>query len=400
MKKVRLRKLVVMAMVLMMVFSLAACKKSGNGTDASGGNEAANTPTASAQPSQAAEPTEGADLPDSSTSTILSTGPNGEVAVDASTLSLTEDQKNQIKQGGYTAAICMHYGGNDWATAQIAGLKATFEELGIKVVAVTDANFKAEQQVSDIETVMAKKPDIIVSIPVDATATADAYKKAAEAGIKLVFMDNVPDGMIAGTDYISCVSADNYGNGAAAADLLGEALNGKGNVGLVYFDASFHATNQRDQGFTEELANKYPDIKIVTKQGFTDENGCDQQGDAILTQYPDIDGIYASWDIPMEGVLSAVQAAGNTHVKLVCCDLGNNLAKDIAEGKVVGVGAQMPFDQGIAEATLAGMSMLGLSAPSYVAVPAQKVDKSNVEQAYNDVYHIPAPEWLTKALGK
>ena len=62
-------------------------------------------------------------------------------------------------------------------------------------MAATDANFKPDKQVSDLETVMSKKPDIIVSIPTDPVATAAAYRKAAAAGVKLVFMDNVPQGM-------------------------------------------------------------------------------------------------------------------------------------------------------------------------------------------------------------
>ncbi len=37
--------------------------------------------------------------------------------------------------------------------------------MGIKVIAVTDAGFKADKQVSDIETVMAQKPNIIVWHP-------------------------------------------------------------------------------------------------------------------------------------------------------------------------------------------------------------------------------------------
>ena len=44
--------------------------------------------------------------------------------------------------------------------------------LGIEVVAVTDANFKPDKQVSDLETVMSKKPNIIVSLPTDPVATA------------------------------------------------------------------------------------------------------------------------------------------------------------------------------------------------------------------------------------
>lgn len=330
---------------------------------------------------------------------IRSTGPNGEKATPASEITLTDEEKQQIRDGGYTAAISFHYGGNDWATSQLQGLEATFKDLGIEVVAVTDADFSAEQQVSDIETIMAKDPDILVSIPTDATATSDAFKGAAEAGIKIVFMDNVPVDMTAGKDYVSCVSADNYGNGCIAAELMGEALGGKGQIGMVYYDADFFTTNQRDQGFRDTIAENYPDIEIVAEQGFTDENGCSEQGDAILTQNPMINGIYASWDIPMEGVLSSVRAVGLTpdDVKLTSIDLGNNIAKEIAEGTVVGVGAQLPYDQGVAEATLAAQALLGKETPPYVVVDAKKVSKSNIVEAYEDVYHVEAPDWLKEA---
>lgn len=330
---------------------------------------------------------------------IRSTGPNGEEATPASEITLTDEEKQQIRDGGYTAAISFHYGGNDWATSQLQGLEATFKDLGIEVVAVTDADFSAEQQVSDIETIMANKPDILVSIPTDATATSDAFKRAAAEGTKIVFMDNVPANMTAGNDYVSCVSADNYGNGCIAAELMGEALGGKGQIGMVYYDVDFFTTNQRDQGFRDTIAANYPDIEIITEQGFTDENGCSEQGDAILTQNPMIDGIYASWDIPMEGVLSSVRASGLTpdDIKLTSIDLGNNIAKEIAEGTVVGVGAQLPYDQGVAEATLAAQALLGKETPPYVVVDAKKVSSSNIVEAYEDVYHMEAPDWLKEA---
>ena len=356
-----------------------------------GSGEASDSKDASQETKTANAPVE--------TEGIRSTGPNGEKATPASEITLTDEEKQQIRDGGYTAAISFHYGGNDWATSQLQGLEATFKDLGIEVVAVTDADFSAEQQVSDIETIMANKPDILVSIPTDATATSDAFKRAAAEGTKIVFMDNVPANMTAGNDYVSCVSADNYGNGCIAAELMGEALGGKGQIGMVYYDVDFFTTNQRDQGFRDTIAANYPDIEIVTEQGFTDENGCSEQGDAILTQNPMIDGIYASWDIPMEGVLSSVRASGLTpdDIKLTSIDLGNNIAKEIAEGTVVGVGAQLPYDQGGAEATLAAQALLGKETPPYVVVDAKKVSSSNIVEAYEDVYHMEAPDWLKEA---
>ncbi|MDA0892765.1 MAG: substrate-binding domain-containing protein, partial [Proteobacteria bacterium] len=118
--------------------------------------------------------------------TVLSKGPNGENPSPATDLSLNGAEIAKIKAMNATAAIVMHYGGNDWSRAQIEGLKFQFAEMGIEVIAITDAGFKPEKQVADIETVMARRPDIIVSVPTDPAATAAAYKAAADAGVKIV----------------------------------------------------------------------------------------------------------------------------------------------------------------------------------------------------------------------
>lgn len=335
---------------------------------------------------------------DTGSSEIKSTGPNGESAVLATELSLTDEEIAQIQAGGYTAAISFHYGGNDWSSAQQKGLEDTFAKLGIEITAITDANFSAEKQVSDLETIMAKAPDVLVSIPTDATSTANAYQRVSDSGTKIVFMDNVPSGFTAGENYVSCVSADNYGNGLIAADLIGEALGGKGEIGIIYYDVDFFVTNQRLEAFEKEMAEKYPDVEVISKMGFQDENGCDVVADAMITQNPDIEAMFVHWDIPCEGALSALRAAGRDDILLSTIDLGNNIAKEIAEGNVLGLGAQLPYDQGVAEATLAAYALLGKETPAYVAVPAKRVEQSNLLEAYQDVYHTEAPDTIKNAM--
>jgi ribose transport system substrate-binding protein len=295
-----------------------------------------------------------------------------------------------------TAAIVMHYGGNDWSRAQIAGLKDQFGKMGIEVIATTDAGFKPEKQVADIETVMAQNPKIIVSIPTDPAATASAYKAAADKGVKLVFMDNVPAGFAAGKDYVSAVSADNYGNGVAAAHLMAKALGGKGEIGLVFHAADFFVTKQRYEAFKKTIASDYPDIKIVAEQGI---GGPDFSGDAekaasaMLTSNPTINGIWAVWDVPAEGVISAARTAGRDDLVITTIDLGENVAISIAgDGFVKGLGAQRPFDQGVTEALLAGYGLLGKEAPAFVALPALPVTKDNLLEAWQTVYHAEATD--------
>ena len=362
--------------------------------------EATEEPTADADTTEATEATAPEESTEATSSEIKSTGPNGETAVLATELSLTDEEIAQIQEGNYTAAISFHYGGNDWSSAQQKGLEDTFKKLGIEITAITDANFSAEKQVSDLETIMAKKPDILVSIPTDATSTANAYQRVADSGTKIVFMDNVPSGFSAGENYVSCVSADNYGNGLIAADLIGEALGGKGKIGIIYYDVDFFVTNQRLEAFEKEMAEKYPEIEVVSKMGFQDENGCDVVADAMITQNPNIEAMFVHWDIPCEGALSALRAAGRDDILLSTIDLGNNIAKEIAEGNVLGLGAQLPYDQGVAEATLAAYALLGKEAPAYVAVPAKRVEKSNLLEAYQDVYHTEVPDAIKNAMTK
>ena len=330
---------------------------------------------------------------------VLAQGPRGEEPAPASEAALTDDEVAQVRQMGATAAIVMHYGGNDWANAQIAGLRERFGELGIEVVAVTDADFDPGQQVSDIETVLARDPDIIVSIPTDPVATAAAYQAAADAGVKLVFMDNVPDGLEPGTDYVSVVSADNYGNGVVSAHLMAKALNGAGTIGLIYHEADFFVTQQRYEGFRTTIEDEYPDIEIVDERGIA---GPDFAGDAQavadawLTQYPDLDGIWAVWDVPAEGVMASARAAGRTDLKIATEDLGTNVAIALARDEmVVGLGAQVPFDQGVTEADLAAGALLGKTAPPYVALSALPVTHENVLDAWRQVYHAEPPSEVT-----
>jgi ribose transport system substrate-binding protein len=334
---------------------------------------------------------------------VLSTGPNGEKPTPASEVSLSAEERQQIKDKHATAAIVLHYGGNDWSNAQVSGLRNALGSMGVRVIAVTDANFKPEKQVSDIETVLAKKPDIIISIPTDPVATADAYRKAARQGVKLVFMDNVPKGFTPGKDYVSVVSADNYGNGVASAHLMAEQLEGKGKIGIVFHEADFFVTKQRYEAFKKTIADQYPDIDVVAEQGIA---GPDFAGDAekvasaMLTRNADLDAIWAVWDVPAEGVLAAARANGRNDLDVTTIDLGQNVAIDMAKGgPIKGLGAQRPFDQGVTEATLAGYGLLDKKAPPYVAVNALPVTRSNLESAWKTVYHQGLPPKVVEAEG-
>ncbi|MGI8909254.1 MAG: substrate-binding domain-containing protein [Rubrobacteraceae bacterium] len=376
---------VVAVLLLAAGFVLAACGGSGGQSEEGGGVELEKAQNALAE-------LEGK---------VLSTGPHGEEPTPGSEVKLTDEELEQIKGMNATAAIVMHYGGNDWAQAQIDGLRSQFEKMGVEVITTTDANFDPGKQVSDIETVLAREPDIIVSIPTDPVATADAYKAAAEQGVKLVFMDNVPDGLQQGEDYVSVVSADNYGNGVVSAHLMASELGGQGKVGVIYYNADFFVTQQRHEAFKEVINNEYPDIEIVEEQGIGGPDFAGQAEEvasAMMTETADLNGIWAVWDVPAEGVVAAARTAGRSDLVVTTIDLGQPAAIEVASGGIVkGLGAQVPFDQGVTEAKLAGYGLLDKEAPPYVALSALPVTGNNVLDAWKTVYHQDPPEKVREA---
>jgi ribose transport system substrate-binding protein len=387
-----MKKSILLSVILMFVLStvLMACgKKETADTESQKANENYSNTTSGPL-------TINPEIPDLK---VLDKGPNGEPAVSAKSLQLTEEELQKIKDGKFKAAIVMHYSGTDYMNAAVGAMQDTFKKMGIEVVAVTDAQFKAEKQVNDIETVLAKKPDIMISVPVDAVSTAGAYKKAVAQGVKLVFMDGAAEGLVAGKDYISVVSGDNYGNGVLAADIMAEKIGKKGKVGIVYHDVNFFVTKNRSDAFEATIKEKYPDIEIVAKGGITDPNKGEEVAAAMLTRNSDIDGIFAPWDVPAEGVMSAARTAGREDLVVTTVDLGTNVAISIAgDGIVQGLGAQLPYDQGVAQAILSGYGLLGKEAPAYVASPAIKVTKENVLDSWKMIYGTDAPATVKDAM--
>ncbi len=187
-----------------------------------------------------------------------------------------------------------------------------------------------------------------------------------------------------------------------AAHLMAKAVGGNGKIGAIFHQADFFVTQQRFEGFKATITSDYPDIEIVEEKGIA---GPDFAGDAqaaanaILTKNPDLNGIWAVWDVPAEGVMAAARSTGRQDLVIATQDLGKNVGIALAKNELVkGLGAQRPFDQGVTEARLAAYGLLGKPAPAYVALNALAVDHGNVLEAWQQVYHVPAPTDLQQSL--
>ena len=252
-------------------------------------------------------------------------GPQGEKPTWFSDLKLTNSEKQQIRNGHYKAAYLLHTT-SDFTNALLAGAKDAFKDLGIELVVTTDAGMDSTKQKTDVETALALKPDLILTLVIDPVSGAEAFRPAVQKGVKLVFMSNLPVGYVQGKDYVSIVTDDLFGMGKAAAEMLADSMGKKGNVAWLYHDASYYVTNQRDNAFKTVLQKSYPQMKIVAEKGIANPADAEAIAAALITQHPEINAFYVPWDTPAEGVVAACRAAKRPDIKVVTLDLGANNA--------------------------------------------------------------------------
>jgi ribose transport system substrate-binding protein len=329
-------------------------------------------------------------------------GPNGEHSTNAADVpDPTADCISQIKAKHLKLAF-LSGAAITWMSAIEAGVRAKAAEYGIDVVATATTDFDPAKEAASVETVMAAKPDILVTIPVDPTAGAANYKPALDKGTTLVFYDNPVAGWTAGNQYVAISTGDHYRMGKDAADLLGQALGGQGTYGFIQLDVVFYNSNNREKGFLAEMAQKFPNIRNVAWAGFTDPATVGQAADAMLTQHPDLDGIYISYSGAAAPLFASLQAANNTHVKVVTHDLdaANDVIMATKGSTYYGTAIEHTWDEGANTVKAAVLSRCGVTVPPFIVVPALAVSRDNLAQAWQEGFHVAPPAEVTTALSK
>lgn len=327
----------------------------------------------------------------------VTTGPHGEKPTPANSITLSADEEQKIRSGRYTAALVWHEM-SEYSNAVNAGAIDEFKRLGVEVVAQTNAGFDAARQKSDVETVLAKRPSIIVSLPVDPVSAAPIYDPALKAGVKLVFIDNSPAGYEHARDYVSIVSDDLFQMGNKAAVAMAQALGGKGKLGYIFHDADFYVTNQRDQAFKTTIERDYPEMKIVAEAGMADPARSEEVAQAMVIQHPDLDGIYVTWAEPALSVLTALRSSGNSRTRIVTLDLNEPAALDMVKGgNIAALIGDEAYSIGVTAARTAAGSLIGKSLPPFLVVDSLVVTRDTVRDGWKKSLNKEAPASIIDA---
>lgn len=112
------------------------------------------------------------------------------------------------------------------------------------------------------------------------------------------------------TDYVSCVSSDNYGNGVITAELFAEAIGGEGEAGMCYGNVNLYPVEQRKIGFLETMESKYPGIEIVESTPCETAADCEDAMNAMLLKHSNLKGAFGWYDEPCIVIAASARALG------------------------------------------------------------------------------------------
>jgi ribose transport system substrate-binding protein len=231
----------------------------------------------------------------------------------------------------------------------LAGARKAGQDLNVKVPelgAQSEADITG--QISILENAVSGKPAAVVISPTQFAALGEPITEAAKR-VKIIGIDSAADSK----SFTSFLTTDNVAGGRAAADALAAAMTEKygkaeGEVALITSLPGVGSLDQRAKGFKEQIAAKYPGIKLAADKVADGQQttGLNIMTD-LITSMPNLRGVFASNLIMAQGAGQAIaENKAQDKIKLIGFDNDEKLVKFLEDGVISALIVQDPYRMG------------------------------------------------------
>jgi len=313
----------------------------------------------------------------SSTATASSTAATGSAASTAAAAASSAAESKPLKLGVSVPNMTNVF---------FLQIKTAMEQEAVRTgsdeVIVMDAGGDQNKQMNDVADMINQGCNIIALSPINSTGVQATLEQCKDAGIPVICF-NVGVDASSKPLVTSTIVSDNEGCGKLCADALGEALGGKGNVVEVTFSTTTTCHN-RQIGFENEIAAKYPDIKILQSKDV--EKATADYSQPVMVDFinanPDLNGVFCINDPTARGAIAALKEAGKIDsVKVVSVDGSDEGKAFIRTGEMVASAAQQPSLIGSKTVDTAYDILDGKTVEADQIIPVYIIDKTNVDAA-------------------
>jgi ribose transport system substrate-binding protein len=204
-------------------------------------------------------------------------------------------------------------------------------------------------QIDIVNQMIVKKVDALVIAPADSKALASVLKKAMDAGIKVVNIDNQLDVDVLKTKgmEVPFVGPNNRKGAKLVGDYLAKQLTAGDQVGIIEGVPTTTNAQQRTAGFKDAM--DAAQMKIVsTQSGNWEIDKGNAVASAMLNEYPNLKALLAGNDSMALGAVSAVRAAGKAgKVQVVGYDNIKAIQPMLKDGRVLATADQFAARQAV-----------------------------------------------------
>lgn len=270
-----------------------------------------------------------------------------------------------------------------WLTLR-AGAEAAGKDLGYEVVyeAAPLGEVDIEKQVSMVEAYINTKPAAICLAPNDSDACAGVCAQVQEAGIPMILFDTC----ISTDDYDYFVAFDNHAAAGKLAEEIATRMGGKGQVGMISAVAGSAVITARETGFTDYLAENYPDIEFVGEILYSQNDSAKAMSQVydLTAAYPDLKAIFTVNTQTGEGVASAIDEMGKGgEILMAGFDPSATIEEFVKSGVYTALNVTQSYNMGyktveVAVGAIEGTEIEGLE-DKFVDTGSMVVTQDNVE---------------------
>ena len=209
-------------------------------------------------------------------------------------------------------------------------------EYSLKVIGMKNETDVAEQ-IRNGELIIAQGADAIVIAPADSKALVPVCKKAMDAGIIVVNIDNKFDADVLKDKGVKIpfVGPDNRKGAKMAGVYLSTRLQAGDKVAIIEGAPNAYNGIQRKMGFDDAMNGSGMNI-VSSQTGYWETDKARPVAAALINEYPDLKAILCANDSMALGAVTAVKEAGKTGaIYVVGFDNIAAVRQLVKEGKIL-----------------------------------------------------------------
>jgi ribose transport system substrate-binding protein len=256
-----------------------------------------------------------------------------------------------------------------------AGAEKAFSDFGIEGKVIAPPNESAKEQSNILEKTFQESPDVLIVSPTDSTVIPilEKFTETQKTPVLLVDHD-FP--MKNKTSYIG---TDNVDLGKKAGSLLASQLQPGNKVAIIGGDLSISVFKERIIG----AKRAFKDAGIILaadRVGISaDPKTVKKEVTKILSDHPDIKGVFATHDISALLVMTVLEEQGVT-IPVIGADGTPDMLKLIEDGTISSTVAQNAFDMGYLSVESALKATKGENVEKFVDTGVDIIVKENAKE--------------------